>query len=151
MYKTHKYIFFWIRKFTITFSSNSLHTLCAVWWKPTMPTSRWCHAWKAMSSTPIFLMYIPYPEEVDLAPAPGCVQWMGPQQPNLRDSNWAEGLYHSHIHIYTERLEHQFAQTPFSSPYTLNYNSLFFLTRFSRAGKPRSIAYLSLPFYISSP
>lgn len=98
MYRIHKYLFFSIRKFTISFSPNSLHTLCAVWSKPTIPISRWCRVWKAMSSTWIFLMLIPYPEEVDPAPAPGCVQWMGPQQPNLRDSNWDEGLYHSHIH-----------------------------------------------------
>ena len=90
--------FFWIRKFTITFSPSNLHTLCTVWSNPTMPVSGWCRVWKAMSLTWIFLRYIPYPEELDPALAPGCVQWMGPQQPNLRDSNWVEGLYRSYIH-----------------------------------------------------
>lgn len=69
--------------------------------KPIMPIWRWCHHLPSLENNVFnlnFLMYIPYPGEVDPAPAPGCIQWMSPRQPSLRDSNWLEGLYHSHIH-----------------------------------------------------
>lgn len=44
-------------------------------------------------------MCVLYPEELGPAPAPGCTQWMGPQQvpKNLWGSQQAEGLYYSHI------------------------------------------------------
>lgn len=45
------------------------------------------------------LMYRPYPEKVDPASAPGCMQWLGPQEPSWRNSNWVEGLYLPCIYV----------------------------------------------------
>lgn len=74
-----------------------------------------------------FLMYRPHPVKVDPALAPGCIQWLGPQEPSWRKSNWVEGLYLSDIYrFYCEAGVSFFTDSIFQPLHSYLKFSIFF-------------------------